>query len=244
VGHSRQQYEDRIRARLGDLGVVQHIADPTIPLALETALATFAKDHPRARRQTYSGDGTTRLFDLLAGTSTYQPGWSRITAVEHPTGTIPPELVEPSDYYTEEDDGTATLILHEAPATGTNNIRVTYLAPWPFPTDDPDDDPISDIYWPAICSLAAAELARGKAVEFARQASTSVAGDLFQRDATSLFEAATQLRKAYEATVLGRPTEEGGTATQVHMAVTDVDVFPNSLYHRREDYIAEEAAGG
>lgn len=242
MGHTRQQYEDHIRARLGDLGVVQHISETSIPSALEAALATFSRDRPATRTHLFDGDGSTRTFDLLTGTA-WQPGWSRLVRVEHPVGSIPPDLIDSQYWYTDETETTATLTLHEAPATGSDNLRITYLSTWPTPGDDPDTDTIPPLYFPAVCAKAAGEIARSKAVEYARQQSTSVAGDLYQRDASSLFEAARLLDKEYETTVLGRP-DTPESAPNIGMAVIDVDVFPASLYHRRADYISDEALGG
>jgi hypothetical protein len=235
---SRQQYEDRIRDRLGDLGILQHLEETAIPLALEAAIATFSKDRPAALTGTLSGDGTTQAFDLTTFTG-WQPGWSRITSIEHPTGNIPRTTLDSQDYHVEDDEN--TLELEEPPADGTDNIKVRFTGIWAFPDDDPtDDDPaIPEVYAHAIADLAASRTIRGKAVEFARQQSTSVAGDLFQRDAGPLFQAADALKTNYEQTVLGRPADEN-TASPVAMAVADVDVFPASVFHRREDYIREE----
>lgn len=242
---SRSQYEDRIRARMGDLGILQHIAETQIPLALERAIATFTKDRPAIATNSFSGDGSIQLFDLTVGgaNDTWLPGWSRIVSIEHPTGNIPRTFVDSHDYEVdyEEDD----LIFFAAPTIGTDNIKVKYTGAWGFPDDDPSDDtaPIPEVYAQAIADLAAATIARAKATEFARQQSTSVAGDLFQRDAEPLFSAASAWEKAYKDTVLGRPTDEE-TKSQVYMTTADVDVFPASLFHRRAEYISEEALGG
>lgn len=242
---SRQQYEDRIRDRLGDLGLLQHIPETSIPLALEKALSTFGKDKPRTAVHLLSGDGTKQEWDLLAGADPapdWQETWSRILSIEHPTGEIPREYLERGIDWTIED---GTLIFFSAPDTGTDNIRLRHTALWDFPDDAPGDDPnpIPEVYAQAIADLAAGNLIRGKAVEFARQQSQSVAGDLFQRDAGPLFQAADELKGEYEATVLGRPSgdEDGAPAKQVAMAVTDVSVFPNSLFHQRHDLAESES---
>lgn len=236
---SRTQYEDRIRARLGDLGLIQHISEDRIPLALEQALATFTKDRPAELTGTFSGDGTTQTFDLATLTG-WQAGWSTVLSVEHPTGSIPRRFVDSHDYDVIDD----TIEFEDAPETGASNVRVRFAGAWAFPDDDPtnDDPAIPEVYAQAVADLAAAVIAKGKAVEFARQQSTSVAGDLFQRDAAPLFEAARTWEKAYTDTVLGRPAGED-TANQAHIAVVDVDVFPASIFHRRQDYINEEAFG-
>ncbi len=241
---SRQQYEDRIRDRLGDLDILQHIAETRIPLALESALSTFTKDRPRQASQLFSGTGTDQTFDLTTSAD-WVDGWSRVISVEHPTGNIPRTQIDSHDYFTEAEGATADLIFHTPPAGGTDNIKVTFRAAWDYPDDTPSDDtnPIPEIYSQAVANLASAYVARGKANEFARQQSTSVAGDLFQRDATPLYEAAAGLETAYKDTVLGRPESED-TASQLAMAVSDVDVFPASVFHRREDYISDEALGG
>lgn len=240
MGHTRQQYEDRIRNRLGDLGLIQHIPETSFPLAIEEALLVFSKDKPRKIRGTFSGDGTTRTFDLttLAGWATE---WSRVDKIEHPLGEIPPSLVDSHDY--DVVDETGELLLHDAPATGTNNVRVTFLGVYPFPDDTSDTDLVPDVYFPAVVAKAAAHALRSKAHEYARQQSTSVAGDLFRREPEPLYEGARGLDKIYADTVLGRPSTGDDARPQVAMAVSDVDVFPGSLFHRRSQYIGEEGLG-
>lgn len=237
---SRQQYEDRIRDRLGDLGVLQHISETQIPLALERAVATFTKDRPRVATQLFDGDGANQTFDLTVDPD-WQDGWSRIKSIEHPTGIIPKAFLDSHGW--EESDG--ELRITTPPATGTDNVAVRFNALWAFPDDDPgaEPNPIPEVYAHAVADLSAAHVARGKAVEFARQQSTSVAGDLFQRDAEPLFSAASAWTKSYEATVLGRPAGDE-TSPQVVLDQSDVDVFPASLFHRRSDYISDEALSG
>ncbi len=241
MGHTRSQYEDRIRARLGDLGLLQHIEETQIPLGLEDAILVFQKDRPRkATDSTFDGDGTIQTFDLTL-VADWVPGWSRITTVEHPTGVIPRTVVDSHDYEVDEEED--DLIFHVAPVAGTNNIKITFTAAWPFPDDTAATDLIPDVYFQAVTAKAAGTILRAKAHEFARQESTSVAGDLFRRDAGPLYQGANELDKVYTDTVLGRPAGED-TKSQVAIAVSDVDVFPASLFHRRDTYIAEEALGG
>jgi len=240
MGHSRQQYEDRIRARIGDLGLIQHIEETQIPLGLEDALLRFSKDKPRVTSQKLSGDGTTQLFDLTVDAD-WALSWSRVLEIEHPTGDVPRTIVDSHGY--EVDDETDLLTLTLAPVTGVDNIRVKFTATYPFPDDTTTTDLIADVYFNAIAAKAASTILRAKAAEYARRQSTSVAGDLFRFDPADLFEGANALSKVYTDTVLGRPEGEGVKA-QVAMAVSDVDVFPASLFHRRTDYIEDEALGG
>lgn len=240
MGHTRQQYEDRIRARLGDLNVLQYLPDVQIPLAVEDALITFSKDHPRVRTVLFTGDAIERSFDLATGTD-WVNDWSIVVRVEYPTGNFPPTNVETSDYTVDAE--TAELVFYEIPAAGTNNIKVAYLARWPHPTDDPAIDRIPDVYFPAVCAKAAATMARNKAGEMARRQSSSVAGGLYTADPNPLFEAARLLDKVYTDTVFGRPDSED-TGPLPAMATADVDVFPASIFHRRRDYISDEELGG
>lgn len=237
---SRQQYEDRIRSRAGDLGIEQHLLDETMPAALEAALATFSKDRPRIATDTFSGDNTTRTFDLTAAAD-WTAGWSTVRSVEHPTGEIPKQYVD-SHKWT-HDEETDELLIHDAPAAGTDNIKIRYTALWAYPDDDPSDDPnpIPEIYAQAVASLAASKVIHGEAVKYARQHSQSVAGDLYVRDPAPLFQAASELKNAYEETVLGRPTG-GTTASPIAMTTIDVDVFPDALLHTRDEIIDEEDA--
>ena len=240
MGHSRQQYEDRIRARIGDLGLIQHIAETQIPLGLEDALLRFSKDKPRVVSQLFSGDGANQLFDLTLD-SAWELSWSRIIEVEHPTGSIPRVIVDSHGYEVDEETNLLTMIL--APVTGVDNLKIKFTSTYPFPDDTKTTDLIADVYFNAIAAKAASTILRAKAAEYARRQSTSVAGDLFRYEPADLFEGANALSKVYTDTVLGRPEGEG-VKGQVAMAVSDVDVFPASLFHRRTDYIEDEALGG
>lgn len=239
MGHTRTQYENAIRGRLGDLGLLQHIDETQIPIALEDALLTFSKDRPRRVSGTFSGDGTTQTFDLSTLTG-WATGWSRVASVEYPAGEIPPRILDSHRYTVDEESD--DLVIYFAPDAGADNIKIRFFATYPFPNDTADTDLVADVYYPAITAKAGANTLRAKANEFARQQSTSVAGDLFRRDAEPLFRGASLLEKVYTDTVLGRPTGEGDSK-QVALAVGDVDTFPDSLFHRRSDYIAREGRG-
>lgn len=234
MGHTVQQYEDRIRSRLGDFGILQLLDGAQIPLALELALATFSKDNPRIAAQTFTGDGATYTFDLTADAAapTFDPDWSRIISVEYPTGNRDRSYLDPHDWTVDQILGEVTL-LEATPAAG-ETVEIRYTATWPYPTDTAGDDPIGDIWFNAVCSLAAAEVARGKGAEFARRQSNSVAGDLIQQDPTPLFEAARLLEKAYTDQILGRASSGDGPP-QIGFAVTEIDHLPDALFHSRID---------
>jgi len=161
--------------------------------------------------------------------------------IEHPTGNIPRTIVDSHDYEVDDEIDELTMIV--TPVTGVNNIKIKFTALYPFPDDTATKDLIADVYFNAIAALAASSILRAKGAEYARRQSTSVAGDLFRYDPDSLFQGATSLAKVYTDTVLGRPEGEG-VKGQVALAVSDVDVFPASLFHRRTDYIEDEALGG
>lgn len=232
MGHRRAEYEDRIRAELGDLGVLQLVQVEQVPLALEAAFATFSKDRPREASQTFDGDGTAFTFDLTDDITAppWVPGWSTLLEVEYPAGERIPELMDPLNYRI---SSAGLLTLHEDTPSATEDITVRYITTWPFPTSDPDDDLVPEPYWHAICSLAASRLARGKAVEFARRRSSSVAGELITHDPGPLFQAAEALAAAYKETVLGRPAT-AGAPTPLALKHGSIDVFPDTLFHRRD----------
>lgn len=236
MGRTLAQYDDRIRNRLGDLGVAQHFRGEATTLALEAALGTFSNDHPREITQTIAGDSATYNLDLDDGAAAGQEfisGWSRITAVEYPAGERQPEYLEETyDWLEVHDAGTNYLrLINTTPATG-ENVKVTYTAPWPYPTDTATDDPLPTVYADAVAALAASQMAYAKGTKLAAQQSTSVVGQINANNPEALFTAAAGLRKAYETTVLGRPAS-AGAAPQIGYAVTEVDVFPDAIFHGR-----------
>lgn len=236
MGHTRQQYEDRIRAHLGDLGVLQRVSEEQIPLALEQALLHYSGDHPAEATQTFAGDGATYDFDLEADVAAgFDRGWSRVLEVESPTGERTPALVDGRYWMVLR--GTGTLrFLQDTPAAGSN-IAVVHTRPYPFPDDDPATDLVPDQHHSAVAALAAANLARNKAAEFARRQSASVAGQLIQNDAAPLFEAHRALKAVYDEAVNGIRDGgggEGAAAATLAFAVSDIQpVFPGSIFHQR-----------
>lgn len=230
MGRSRQQYEDRIRSRLGDFGVLQHVTEAQIPLALEDAINQLSIDRPREAVQTFPGDDTAYTFDLTADTTApaWQPGWSRILELEYPAGERDRRLLDLTEARV-DDAGILTLRL-TTPATG-ENLAIRYTTIWTAPADDPADDPIPDIYFNPVCSLAGSRLARWKGTEFARQQSVAVAGTVVPRNASDLFAAADGLARAYTDIVLGRPDDAGNNPPA--MITISPETFPDTLFHQR-----------
>lgn len=232
MGWTKRQYEDRIRARLADLGVIQMVATLAVPFALEEALAVFIRDYPRVTSRTISGNGTTYTFDLTAvAGAPWLEGVSRLVDVEYPAGRRTREYVDAR--HIDERDGVVTLT-DDTPLTG-ESVVIRFTTSWPNPTDDPDDDLIPEPFRIAVASKAAAILARTRALELARRRSTSVAGELIDHDPGPLFTAAAELESAYSRIVNG-PTSSGGggSSSRLAMVVGDVQpVFPRSLFHQR-----------
>jgi len=136
MGHTRQQWEDRIRARLGDLGVVQAVPATRIPFALETAFAVVSTDRPYELVATLTGNGA--LYDLTL--TSWEDRWSRIIRVEYPAGEKEPVYLEARDYLVLP--GTTTFRLRSAVPTATETAKITYGARWPTPTDTASVDKI------------------------------------------------------------------------------------------------------
>jgi len=231
MGHTRQQWEDRIRARLGDLGVVQVVPATRIPFALETAFAVVSGDRPYEIVATLTGNGV--LYDLTL--TSWEDRWSRVIRVEYPAGEKEPVYLESRDYLVLP--GTTTFRLRSAvPATG-ETAKVTYAARWPVPTDTASVDKIPTPWFEAVAALAASDLLRTTAVEWARQSSAQVAGFTVDRDPAPLFTAAKALRGLYDEIVLGIPEDAAGTAaearSEIAYVIDDQDVFPNTLFRGR-----------
>lgn len=234
MGASRQQYEDRIRSRLGDFGVLQLISEEQLPLALEEAIMTFSNDRPRRAAQTFAGNGAAFAFNLAADVAAppFVGSWSRIVELEYPAGGRQRSTLSLADARL-EDNGTTLTLVAVTPATG-QNLVVRYTTMWPYPTDTPADDAIPTPYFNAVASLAGSKLARWKGVEHARQASVKVATQIVQRDPAQLFSAADGLAKSYTDIVLGRADGAGGDAGVPNapaLAVTTINHSPDTLFH-------------
>ena len=237
MGLSAEQYEDRIRAKLGDLGVLQLIGAEPLPIHLESALRQFSIDRPRVSEQTFDGDGAAYDFDLTADADAdaWVPGWSRVIEVEYPAGER-----EQAAYILDEADwdlvragttGDGVVRLESiTPDTGTDNVAIRYTTMWPHPTADAATDEIPDAYGDAVAALAASKAIRAKAIEAARKQSATVRGERFDLDPEALFKAAAEAAKEYSDIVLGRP--DGPSAPpQIAYATTELDVFPDAIFH-------------
>lgn len=234
MGHTRQDWEDRIRARLGDHGVLQTIDTSRIALGLEEGLAILASDRPREITQTFNGDGDTYDFNLTGtGDDAFIDRWSQIVYVEYPAGQRIPVYLEARRYMVLPASDTVRLLV-DTPTTGTGNVKITYTARYPYPTDTATDDDVPGAWFEAVAALCASRAARDQAVAFARKQSAHVAGQQYERDPAPLFTAAKALKATYDQLVLGvGDGTGGGTSSEIGYAVSDVDVFPNALFHRR-----------
>ena len=232
MGHTQQQWEDRVRAWLGDLGVYQLIDPTQIPFAVQAAFTEFSTDHPREFIDTLTGDGSAYDFTLNdAGDAqdAWIPGWSRLVEVEYPAGERNREIPELRRFEVLRGTSTFRMILDTPSATQT--AKITYTTLWPAPSDTAADDEVAGVYFDAVAALAASKVAMAKAVEMARRKSSSVAGELFRAEPESLFGAAKQLAGEYRNVVLGQGPD-GGTADDLGYAVERVDVLPEALFHR------------
>lgn len=236
MGRTLQEWEDRVRDRLGDLGVIQHIPTERIPFSIDSALAILAVDKPREVKQTFAGDGSTYDFTLTDADWIQGDGgdpWSRITAVEFPIGNREPTYIELRRVTVLK--GTLTFrFLIDTPASG-QSADVWYSTKWPFPTDTATVDKVPDTWFEGVCSRAAAEAASSQAGEYARKQRNSVAGDFFDLDYEALRTAARDLRAHYDKIVLGKPMDSDGgdSGSVIGYAISDVNVFPNALFHVR-----------
>ena len=230
MGQTRNAWETRIRARMGDLGVLQRVPAERIPLALETALATLSADRPKETTVSLVGDGSAYSLTLTG----WIDRWSRVLRVEYPTGErIPSYLEEGRDFTVLP--GTSTFRLYNLTPASGETCAVTFATRWPTPTDSAAVDLVPSAWFEAVCSLAAAEAVKAQAVEYARKQSVGVAGDLFNLDPGPLFTAAASLRRLYDEIVLGLPPEgrAGETRSELAMGVVDQETFPRALFHRR-----------
>ena len=232
----RQQYEDRIRSRLGDLGVLQRLGDAPIELALEAAVDQYGNDNPRKREETFAGNGT--LFDFGINTAgatidDFIRDWSRIVTVEFPTGTRIPDYIETRRTVVLFPADVATFrMLVDTPATG-QSVALTYTVRWPYPTDTVADDKIIDVHFAPVAALAASKMAGNKAAEFARQQSSQLDGDLFRHETEPLWRAKSILEAEYREIVLGVPPPDvEGTGSEPALITERVDVFPTAIFHR------------
>jgi hypothetical protein len=230
---TRTQWETRIRAHLGDLGVIQRVPAERIPLALEVAIAQLSSDEPREVTVTLTGDGST--FDKTL--PDWQDRWSRVVRVEYPVGNRTPTYLESRRWAVLP--GTSTFRLLTDTPGAAETCQITYTVRWPTPTDQASADLIPTPWFEAVAALAASEATRAQAVEYARRQNSSVAGDLQTLASEPLFEAASQLRRLYDQVVLGKPAAgAGGTPapSDLGYAVEDQETFATALFHRRSTW--------
>lgn len=230
MGRTLRQWEDDVRARAGDLGVLQVIEDTLIPAAIAAALARFSRDDPLVATQTFAGDGTTFTFDLTADTAAgYAIGWSSVSRVEWPAGQRIPTYVDLHDWRV--DSAGQLTLLRDTPTSG-QNVVVEHSRRYPQPGDSAATDLVPDPLFEPVVGLACARLLRARAARMAQDSSVSVHGAFFNLDPAPLFDAARLLEEEYRTTVLGPAAgavgDEGGP---IGYAVSDFDVSAGYLFH-------------
>ncbi|MGQ0671235.1 MAG: hypothetical protein ACT4PO_16505, partial [Actinomycetota bacterium] len=130
------------------------ITDEAIEDNVAAAVRRFSGDSPRVTFTDFSGNGSAFDFALPTG---WIHGFSRVSAIEHPTGNRPETFLDLKEIITYPRDSAPTVIrlLETTPATGTNNVRVYWTLPWPIPTSDATVDKIADHDFEPVAHLGA-----------------------------------------------------------------------------------------
>lgn len=229
MGHTWSQWSDELRARTGDLGVLQAVEDSLIPAAIGAALAKLGRDVPLWHSQTLTGTGLVYDFDLAAAPGVFVVGWSQLELVEYPAGEKLRRIVDTFGY--EVLPGTGTLRLLDAVPAATETVKVAYTRLYPTPTDTASADLVPDGLFEPVVALAASKLLRAEGSKMGRRQSVSVLSNLSQLDPSQLFAAADLLAAEYRDTVMPGSAGVGGGGGSVGYAISDMDPSEGYLWH-------------
>ena len=173
--------EDVVRQALWehrqDSGEAPPIVEPAhIISAFTAALGIYSRDRPRRLVASVSGDGSAYDFPLPRG---WVYGLSRLVSIEYPAGEQTPTMLTTEATTIRESvlGGQPVRVLRFlgiTPESGTDNILVTYTARHVH-SSEADSIPADDL--PAVCWLAAAQIADGLAADKAASSDSTINAD-------------------------------------------------------------------
>ena len=231
MGHTLQEWSERIVANLNDVPRMDIPQELILPAGIRPALAQYSVDRPREVIEEQAGTGS----QYLALPTSWSSGFSTVLGVEYPARQTPPVLLDSKSWSLARStsDVTVEKILLDRTPTASPHVRVRFTAAWPEPTSLSTVDKIDDVSYSAVTALATSFLLlhlAAKAVR-ARQGPMSSNYPDGNDRGTNLREIADRWRAVYDA-YLGRTTsnDQGGSAGPASGSL-DFDPAYLSLFH-------------
>jgi len=231
VGHTVQEWAERIASNLNDVPRMDVPQELIVPAGVRPALAQFSIDRPREVIEEQAGTGSP----YLSLPASWSAGFSTVLGIECPARQTPPVLLDAKSWMLTRStsDVTAEKILLDRTPSASQYVRIRFSAPWPEPTMTATVDKIDDVSYSAVTALATSFLLlhlAAKAVR-ARQGPMSSNYPDGNDRGTNLREIADRWRAVYDA-YLGRSTanDQGGVIGPAS-ASFDFDPAAWSLFH-------------
>jgi hypothetical protein len=158
MGRQIGAWEARARVRLGNVSTTV-LLEESLQDHVLAAVRRFSSDRARVVHFDFAGNGVA--FDIaISSLTSWVHGFSSVEAIEYPQGDREPTYLDDQSFvlYPAISVPTAVRLLSTVPATG-QTARLFYSAPWPVPTEDPDDDLISNTDYEPVVALAASTAA-------------------------------------------------------------------------------------
>lgn len=231
MGHTLQEWSDRIVANLNDVPRMDVLQEMVVPAGIRPALAQYSIDRPREVIEEQAGTGSP----YLALPASWSAGFSTVLGIEYPARQTPPVFLDPKSWFVTRStsDVTAEKILLDRTPSASQYVRIRFSAPWPEPTATATVDKIDDVSYSAVTALATSFLllhVAAKAVR-ARQGPMSSNYPDGNERGSNLREIADRWRAVYD-TYLGRTTQnDQGGAVGPASGALDFDPAYLSLFH-------------
>ena len=199
------EYAWRLLHDVGDTAAQQYLTNETLEDFIDMASRIYSKDRPRVLVDDLSADGS----NLTALPGAWVEGFSRLVALETPTGNIPPTIIDPRAYTLYRDAAEQDTILWYSGAPGSGQtVRASWTALHTVGADSADTT-VPDADFEAISALTASIGAEAISAKFAQDSDALVTADRASR-ATSQSEEwmriARRLRSLYSDS-LGLPRD-------------------------------------
>lgn len=154
----------------GDIGTAAFEAEA------ENVVTVLSSKIPRHRTATFSGDGSAYSFALATIATDWIVGFSTLDWIEYPVGDRERSFLNSADYEYFPSFETVTHIgfIGTTPATGADNIRISYTVPWSVTNATSD---IPNHLEPGFEYALACAVCRIYAAKYGHTSSNAIAAD-------------------------------------------------------------------